>query len=564
MAVTDFTFDYVNQIVDNPAGSTVESVNAVYSYIQDTFDELAQMDDDIPMSAQTPTSYTMINGWYITERATKLMSGGAIQTNGYNNEIQVLTLDGTYTSFVEGDRGKQLRDDGVDVGAIVDFDNSLQKVYFRKGDGTLVADNSVITVNGGTGAGDAFGSGATGETIFANPYTLGTLNTSNGTPNLYIYQNGEEYPAFWPAGQFDILIKVSEASVDIDNRKIQVFGRNWLDTYTWFEITLTTAGQNAVPLGTENDLNVTSTEVAVQAIADTNIGGDLATGVDVNVNLGGFSYDIGDGAGSQTYDVQIDANNQSLADVYEVLKWLTRDGATQIVPGTSTIEGQEYISANPGVYANVVSSPFGTFAGGKFFGARGVYLINLASADAQAFQLIDAANNTRTPPDFQPFSVTGAITGDRVTVYKDTSQDAGIVDKDQFTLSASNPLNQITVDQTIPTSTPPSGTIIVIETDGTGTETAVPYTAFSGSTFTVSLAAGTFDGTETAYVPYLYEASATTGTPVTETQTIYSTDIPVIAVVRQKGYIPFKITGTYGASGFSAAAIRTVDGIYTP
>ena len=560
MAVTDFTFDYVNKILDNPSGSTVESVNAVYSYIQDTFDELTQLDDDMPMSAQTPTSYTMINGWYITERATRLLDGGAIQTNGYNNEVQVLTLDGTYTNFVEADRGKQLRDDAVDVGAVLDFDNTAQKVWFRKGDATLVADNSAITVNGGVGAGDAAGAGATGETIFANPYTLGTLNTSNGTPALYIYQNGSEYTSFWPAGQFDILIKVAEAGVDIDSRKIQVFGRNWSDTYTWFEITLTTAGQNAVPLGTENDLNVTSSEAAVQAIADTNIGGDLGTGIDVNVSLGGYSYDIGDGNGNQTYDVQVDCNNQTLDNVYEVLKWLTRDGATQIIPGQAGTEGQEYISANPGVYANVVSSPFGTFAGGKLFGARGVYFVNLNAADAQNFQLIDAAGVTRDPPNFQAFGVNGSISGDNVAVYEDTSQDAGVVKKNQYTLNGSNPLNQIVVNETIPTSTPTSGTIIVVDTDGT--ETVYAYTAFSGSTFTVTVGAGTHDGTETAFVPYIYELS--TGSNIAETSTVYTSDIPVVAIVRQKGYIPFKITGTYGSGGYTASAIRTVDGIYTP
>lgn len=561
MAVTDFTFDYVNKVIDNPSGSATDSVNALYSYIQDTFDELGQLDDDIPMSAETPTSYTMRNGWYMTERATKRLDSGAIQTVGYNNEVQVLTLDGTYTNFVEADRGKQLQDDAVDVGAVLDYDNTLQKVWFRKGDGTLVADNSVITVNGGTGAGDAAGAGATGETIFANPYTLGNINSTNGTPNLYIYQDGEEYPSFWPAGQFDILIKVAEASVDIDARKIQVFARQWGDTYSWFEITLTTAGQNAVPLGTEDDLNVTSTEVAVQAIADTNIGGDLATGIDVNVNVGGFSYDIGDGNGSQTYDVQIDANNQPLSDVYEVLKWLTRDGATQTIPGLTGIEGQEYVSVDPVNYAIKVPSPFGTFAGGKFFGAQGVYLINLNSADAQNFELIDAAGNTRQPPNFQPFTVNGSISGDRVAVFKDTSQDAGVVDKSQFTLNGANPLDQIVVDQTIPSSTPPSGTIVVVD-EVTGAETAVAYTSFSGSTFAVTLAAATFDGNETAYVPYIYETS--TGAQISETGTVYTSDIPVFAVVRQKGYIPFKIPGTYGASGFTASAIRTLDGIYTP
>ena len=84
MAIADdVAFDYVNKIVSRSGSpsSTVYSVNALYSYIMDTFDELAQMNDQVAMSAQTPTSYTMINGWYIQEALTQYLDGGAIQTN---------------------------------------------------------------------------------------------------------------------------------------------------------------------------------------------------------------------------------------------------------------------------------------------------------------------------------------------------------------------------------------------------------------------------------------------------------------------------------------------------
>jgi hypothetical protein len=32
----------------------------------DTFDELTDLDDTIPIEASTPSEYTLINGWYIT------------------------------------------------------------------------------------------------------------------------------------------------------------------------------------------------------------------------------------------------------------------------------------------------------------------------------------------------------------------------------------------------------------------------------------------------------------------------------------------------------------------
>ena len=92
----DFSIDYVNKVVKHVSGTTVYTVNELYSWLMDTFDELLQMDDEVPMSAQTPTEYTMINGWFLDigelSQAHKYLKGGAIKTDGYENEIQVLTL----------------------------------------------------------------------------------------------------------------------------------------------------------------------------------------------------------------------------------------------------------------------------------------------------------------------------------------------------------------------------------------------------------------------------------------------------------------------------------------
>lgn len=63
----DFTIDYVNKRIYHSSGTTIYTVNALYSYLQNTFDEPEQMDDPIPMSAQTPTEYTLINGWFMNE-----------------------------------------------------------------------------------------------------------------------------------------------------------------------------------------------------------------------------------------------------------------------------------------------------------------------------------------------------------------------------------------------------------------------------------------------------------------------------------------------------------------
>jgi hypothetical protein len=51
----------------------------MYSFLQDTFDELSTLDDDVPMSAQTPVEYTLINGWaFDSDSDYEYLKGGAI------------------------------------------------------------------------------------------------------------------------------------------------------------------------------------------------------------------------------------------------------------------------------------------------------------------------------------------------------------------------------------------------------------------------------------------------------------------------------------------------------
>jgi hypothetical protein len=405
----------------------------------------------------------------------------------------------------------------------------------------------------GTGDSTAVAVSTTGTTIFANPYTLGTLE---GTPEIYIFQAGEKITSWWSAGHFDILIKVRETGVDIDSKQITVFCRTWTDLFDNFSIILTTAGQNAVPLGTFNDLNNQSSEGDVEDLQD----GTTAT-IAIGFNFTApYSYDIGDGNGAQDYNVQIDCDGQTLDDVYEVCKFWTRDGSLkQLEQDTDSnfVDGEEYRYAK-NTYTQAKASPLGTFAGGKFFGARGVYFINLNGADAQNFILIDAAGTTRYPPNYQAFAVYGVVSGDRVAVFLDDG--TGEVNKAQYSLDGANPENTITVSGSIPNDTPSVGTIIVVDDDLS--EIAYAYSAWSGSNFTVTISASVYSGTETAYVPYIYKES--TGTSVSETSTIYVSDRAVIAKVRKAGILPFVTTGTYGSTGYSATAIRTTDSIYTP
>lgn len=251
----DFTIDYVNKRIHHSAGATVYTVQEFYSWLMDSFDEQASMDDTIPMSAQTPTAYTMINSWFLdigeASKAYHFLKGGAIQTSGYLNNIQVLVLD-NYTPCVVGDIGKTVNDDASPIGELLSYDNTAQKWWIRTGSGDPIVDNSVMTIPTGTGAGDAEDDSVDGEDLYANVYTLGTIEA---TGLMYICQAGVKLdPDWWNADDhIDVLVQVKEAGTEIDGSVITVYLRVYTDLMDFYEIDLTAGGRNAVPLATFDD-----------------------------------------------------------------------------------------------------------------------------------------------------------------------------------------------------------------------------------------------------------------------------------------------------------------------
>lgn len=255
----DWTIDYVNKRLTHTSGLTVYSVNALYTYIMDDIDEIVQMDDLVPMSAQTPTEYTMINGWFIDDESVKYLLGGAIKTSGYLNTIQVLSLiSAGYTNAVPSDIGKLVTDDGGNTGNLLAYNNTLRKWWVRWS--STVSASSTMAIVTGTGAGTTIASiSVNGEDLYANAYTLGTIE-SLPSPQIYIYQNNSRI-AEWSSltnfdpGQIDVLIKVKEAGTLIDSGLCTILARQGGDLFSHFTIDLSAGGRNAVPLGTSDDLN---------------------------------------------------------------------------------------------------------------------------------------------------------------------------------------------------------------------------------------------------------------------------------------------------------------------
>ena len=235
-------------------------------------------------------------------------------------------------------------------------------------------------------------------------------------------------------------------------------------------------------------------------------------------------------------------------------------------------DGEEYIQAMP-QYSPVKASPLGTFAGGTYFGPRGVWIEDMDSNDSNSYQLIDAIGTGRTPPVSVPVKITGLEHGDRGAVFL-TTGDNYTIDKSQYDMVAqSGSVAYVNVDVSggdIPNDTPADGTVIVVRRDGAGDvlgEDRYTYTSWNNDnsptygTFVISgVTSNAYDTDDTAYVPYAFGISIA-GADVEESVQFVSSRF-VMARVRQIGILPFQTKGQILTGvGYTATAIRTEDTI---
>jgi len=255
------------------AATATRTANELYSALQDLFDELTQMDDGIPMSAQTPTEYTIgiidagdDDPWFIDRDSVEHVTGGAIKTASWariqdsNTGIVRVTCSGVF-NIVEGDIGYDIThtQDG-DSGTLLDV-NVTSKICWIRPDSDVAANNfdsatGQLICNAHSAAQD--GAAVTGESLWANIYSLGTIETNT---HLYIYQNAAKLVAYkgtedwWSDGHIDVLICIKEVGTEIDEAVIQVLGRQYSKTCDYYEVDLTAGGRNPIPLATADDLN---------------------------------------------------------------------------------------------------------------------------------------------------------------------------------------------------------------------------------------------------------------------------------------------------------------------
>jgi hypothetical protein len=259
MAIADdIKVDLTNQIIKRRAGasSTKYQAKELYFFLEDMFDEPNLMNCMVPMSRQTETSFAIINKWYIQEELTKYITSGSIQTLGYLNEIRTLVCDHTgWIDFVADDIGNTIVGDVTgNTGTILDHDNNEHKIWIRMNTtGDIFSNATESYTQCGIGTATAAAISITGETCFANLYTISELK---GTRHIDIFQGKSRInQSVNDDGHIDTLVKITDSGVDINDKKITLFDKTKINLSCQYNITAIQNGQNVIPIGWEGEMN---------------------------------------------------------------------------------------------------------------------------------------------------------------------------------------------------------------------------------------------------------------------------------------------------------------------
>ena len=419
------------------------------------------------------------------------------------------------------------------------------------------------------------------------------------------------------------MLKVRTGGANVDNRKVIGISRRFGYTYSEFTVNFATEGNNVLALSEVTDLNnaTASGTVAAWSITNTTEGYNLIdvdnNGVDepyyaewdantptnnINDLYEYAKYLTREGSASTlyglngelfrgiTHEIAISSPAGTFVEP-ELVTWTGGSGQlfaidsttagtkmwiqllTGVVPSTQTITGAGGGTATSGtVTSRPLSFPFiGASTGSAIIGAYGigVQTDDLTNSDT----LFDLTNTSVNPPNNVTFTVGGLVSGeDRVLVapWDGTTTDSNgdpAIQQDQLSIATALTIDNVTsvvVSETIPSDTPSTGTIRVV--DNNGFDRRLEYSSYTGSTFTISSTDGQEDFASVnasigndVYITYIDKlASASTASYTA----VYSSDRDLVVVVRDGGASPIKqfiSSATFGSSNTTVTAIRTSD-----
>lgn len=369
--------------------------------------------------------------------------------------------------------------------------------------------------------------------------TIGGIEA--GSP-VYVVQNGSKLTKFWSDGHIQILVKVKTGGTLIDSGDVTAYSRKWGQTYSHFDTNLSAGGESAAALSTAPDSAIVLDEASAAALSSK-----------VTVTFGDTSQDIGNGNGSKTYKGTITLSSScTLQEAYQYLQYLTREDSSATL---NSIPGWRYRKLHSS-YPENVAAPFGSFAGGTFFVARGWFLTGVLAGESTKYQLIADDGTTQVPPTLINITVGNLVSGDRVLVARDDGS-GGILKNEYTPTAASSGATAITITESIKTDTPASGVIRIKNKRYT-------YSAFNAGTKTFSgLSPALAENIVTAddvFVPFI---DVTASSSTASVLFVYNSNFTARVDVRNGSggspIVPFSTSLSVTSAGASVNASRNSD-----
>ncbi len=529
----DFTINYTAKTVTHTAGTTVYTTLAFFQWLAAEFAAQAQMDDPYSLVSDTPTVYRWVNDWAFGVEATdyKYLKGGAIESSDgdelWSNIYHIGSLEeGSQIYIVQNSTEitPWWSSGSIDIllnvktgGTLIDGGNVL--CLARETD--YAYDHNEVDLSGGgrnpvglnnspdlnyknlTDTGDIYINVASVANFEAGNYVFGGGSNATARINYVDTSNGYLYLVMVEDGPFQTSEAIDEGL---------------------------TRGATDGDGSTTND----------PSTAFTNVIAGYGSQITLSA-FGTYNHDLNNGNGSQPYDVEVTAvGGKDVLEAYQYLKYITRRGSATSIDGD---DGQEYLAADA-AYTAVKAAPFGTFAGGTYFGARGVWLSGTASS---SFILVDADNDQQSPPNYQKVSVSHTtLSGCQIFV---SEISAGEIYKEMYGIASAGS-DYITVSGTIDINkTPQSGYLRV-------DDTVYSFSEYSASTFS-GISPDPSSETGYMYVP-LMDILADVSTELSD-NLIYNSTINVRTVVRKYGFKPYTADTTFGSTGLTFSPILATD-----
>lgn len=651
-----------------PSGSLniVRSSNALYTYLQDTFDELGQLDDNAPVKANfKDLIYTLINSWVIPDLSFRFLEKGAWQDENKNN---------IFTNF-------QSILSGEDVGAwgfyysssnptpqpnlCIEQDGGVLRQDWLEGTTDVLIKTKTKTdpayINGATpGLGQLINSGTV--TVFCREFlraydhfqttTVGGLAPIPlAAPDDLDNASGTHQISYTGTGGFTVGEEIRGGTTgargivvaeDTDTNKLDYvlktpgtqFGSAETITGQVSAATCTFSSVADLVAGYDTDIKIMT--IDRRFTGGTTGVGDFIIGEQVNQAVSGWQgyvledddgtiycqdktgtangtneltgqtsgatntptaqaayttvpKDLGDGNGDENYTAVVsaditDADPQTVNAVYEWMKYVTSKESTSTEGGPGSadgVEGRIYRGLDAD-WTEVKVSPYGSSAGGKVFGAQGVFIDKdtLDSADIQNFQLINNADTTRIPPNLQTLKISNLENGVRAAAYRSTGSGNSDIMRNEFKVGAvGGGYNQATDTKILvaantrsvgplPQDVPESGVLRVLDPNDTGKYLRFPYDTIDRTNNWFELSSGDIGAVtgeedlvldDNVHVCLIEEES--TGSSVENNIIYIAPGINLYCIARKKGKIPYDAPSTFGPTGATIGAVLSDDDI---